>query len=216
MKKYKLGDVIRNARNAKGISLRELSRRTGISHPYLSQIETGKNDNPSKEFLLKLNDELQLTFVFLLAISSTDMGLSIDITKEVIDKYRNYIPANIHLIDVDFFFNTTLSKDIKENPEYYTDEKIKEIKLFFYEVKEMEELIIKRSQEKIKASNIRVLDLVLNTPMSKSDEIKIVNDVPSLSLNQILSDDIAITVNDKPLTKEDKLKLLEIANTIFK
>ena len=216
MKKYILGDVIHKARTAKGISLRELSRRTGISHPYLSQIETGKNKNPSIEFLLKLNEELQLTFVFLLAISSTDMGLSKDISKEVIDKYRNYIPANIHLIDFDFFFNTTLSNDINENPEYYTKEKIKEIKLFFYEIKAMEDLIIKRLNEKNKGHNINVLNLLLNTPNFKNDELKRINDVPSISLKDILSNNIVITVNDKPLTEEDKLKLLEIANTIFK
>ncbi|MFJ7826433.1 helix-turn-helix domain-containing protein [Psychrobacillus sp. NPDC096623] len=32
----KLGDVIGKARKKKGISIRELSRRTGISHPYLN------------------------------------------------------------------------------------------------------------------------------------------------------------------------------------
>ena len=41
-----LGDSIFTARTAKGLSLRELARRCGISNPLISQIENGHIANP--------------------------------------------------------------------------------------------------------------------------------------------------------------------------
>lgn len=49
-----LGTYLRNLRKEKGLTLREAAKRSGVSHPYLSQIETGKNDNPGLEILMKL------------------------------------------------------------------------------------------------------------------------------------------------------------------
>jgi len=212
MNNFKLGDVIGKARRAKGMSLRELSRKTDISHPYLSQLETGKNDSPSKEFLLKLADVLQLPFAFLISISSTDMGIAKDIPKDIIDKYRYYIPGYIDNIDFDSFIKLVLSTDINNRPGYYTDEKIEEIKSFFNEVKALEELTRGRSN----AKSIEVLNLILKNQKSISGVPKLINDKPSISLKEILLSDIEVMINDKPLSEEDKLKLLEIANTIFK
>lgn len=49
-----IGDFIKEKRKKMGLSARELSRRSNVSQAYLSQIETGKNDNPSMEVLEKL------------------------------------------------------------------------------------------------------------------------------------------------------------------
>lgn len=214
MKPLRLGEVIGKARTKKGISLRELSRRTGISHPYLSQIENGKNDSPSKEFLLKLADVLELPFAFLISISSTDMGLTKEISKEVIDTYRYYIPSYINNIDsADFFINSILSEDIKKRPDYYTDIKIMEIKHFFNEIKTLE--ILSRTHSN--ANNIEVLKKVLSNSSPNIDKSVLIDFVPSISLKDYLfSEHIKITVNEKTLSDEDKLKLIEIANTIFK
>ncbi|WP_053589677.1 helix-turn-helix domain-containing protein [Bacillus sp. FJAT-22090] len=217
MKYLKLGEVIGKARKKKGISLRELSRRTGISHPYLSQIETGKNDSPSLEFLVKLAEELQLPFAYLLCISSTEMvELSGFISKDVIDKYRYYIPPFIHNWDsADSFIEYALIGEIKERPDYYTYEKIKEIKNFFYGVKSYE-----KAYEKIinpKPNVRKLLEVLLKEPSTQTTK-KILNNVkPTISLKEYLfSKNIEITVDDKTLSDEDKLKLVEIANTIFK
>lgn len=42
-----LAEMCRNARARKGWTLREAEARTGISNALLSQIETGKQDNPT-------------------------------------------------------------------------------------------------------------------------------------------------------------------------
>lgn len=216
MEHIKLGEVIGKARKKKGISIRELSRRTGISHPYLSQIETGKNDSPSLEFLVKLADELQLPFAYLLCISSTDMvELSGLVSKDIIDKYRYYIPPFIHNWDsADSFIEYALKGEINERPDYYTYDKIKEIKNFFYGVKSYEKAFEKATNTRPSAR--RILEAVLNEPSTQLKQQMLNNEKPTISLKEYLfSNNIEITVDDKPLSDEDKLKLVEIANTIF-
>ena len=51
-----LGETLRLTRKLKGLSLREVEERTGISNAYLSQLETGKAENPSPHVLHKLSE----------------------------------------------------------------------------------------------------------------------------------------------------------------
>ena len=55
-----LGDVIRQQRELHELSLRQLARLTGISNPYLSQIEHGLRD-PSTAVVGSLADALDMT-----------------------------------------------------------------------------------------------------------------------------------------------------------
>ena len=55
-----LGDVIRQQRELHELSLRQLARLTGISNPYLSQIERGLRD-PSNAVVDSLADALDMT-----------------------------------------------------------------------------------------------------------------------------------------------------------
>lgn len=56
-----LGQIIRNKRREVGLTLDEVSAKTGFSKPYLSTIETGKVKNPpSYELLRKLEEVLQV------------------------------------------------------------------------------------------------------------------------------------------------------------
>lgn len=56
-----IGEIIKKARMEKGLSLRELARKSGVSQPYLSQLESGQNNNPTLEVLIKLADALGIT-----------------------------------------------------------------------------------------------------------------------------------------------------------
>lgn len=49
---YSFGEILKNYREAKNMSLSELHRKTGVSQPYLSQLENGKK--PSKKIIFKL------------------------------------------------------------------------------------------------------------------------------------------------------------------
>lgn len=48
----KLSEYISNELNERGWSLRELGRRSGFSHPYISAILSGQRTNPSADFCI--------------------------------------------------------------------------------------------------------------------------------------------------------------------
>lgn len=54
------GGMLRLFRTKKGMSLREVAQRCGISAPYLSDIERGYREPPYQELLEKLMDVLAL------------------------------------------------------------------------------------------------------------------------------------------------------------
>ena len=62
------GEVIREARVARGLSLRELARRIEITPSYLSDIENDRRV-PAEEILRALSTELELDFDDLMARS---------------------------------------------------------------------------------------------------------------------------------------------------
>ena len=63
MESRSIGEFIRLKRKEKGLSLRELARRTGISHPYLSQLENGHCYNPTPDVLRKLSKCLNVSYM---------------------------------------------------------------------------------------------------------------------------------------------------------
>ncbi|RSK30983.1 helix-turn-helix domain-containing protein [Bhargavaea beijingensis] len=59
------GEAIREAREKKGLSLRETAKRADISHPYLSQLENEKAKQPSKAVIRKLASVLDIPYPYL-------------------------------------------------------------------------------------------------------------------------------------------------------
>ena len=57
-----LGQELQAARKLKKLSLREVETATGISNPYLSQLENDKIQKPSPQFLGKLAALYELDF----------------------------------------------------------------------------------------------------------------------------------------------------------
>lgn len=49
-----LGNMLRNARNSAGFSLRDVEARAGVSNAYVSQLEGAKIKQPSPQILHKL------------------------------------------------------------------------------------------------------------------------------------------------------------------
>ena len=64
-----IGTFIRTERKKAKMTLKELSRKAGISYPYLSTIETGKRTNPSVEVLIELGNALDIQRDDILAIA---------------------------------------------------------------------------------------------------------------------------------------------------
>jgi len=58
-----IGSKLRNLRKVKNISMTELSKLSGITQGYISEIETGKK-NPSSEVVGKLSEALKIDQIY--------------------------------------------------------------------------------------------------------------------------------------------------------
>lgn len=61
MKPSLLSENLKLLRRVKGVTLRDVERATMISNSYLSQIETGKNINPTLSVLTSLSKYFKVT-----------------------------------------------------------------------------------------------------------------------------------------------------------
>ena len=62
----KLGELLRVARQMRGLSLRALEEQTGISNPSLSNIETGRSSNPGWWTVVRIAQHLKIPYETLL------------------------------------------------------------------------------------------------------------------------------------------------------
>lgn len=76
MESNNLGEILKEARKEKGFTLRELSERSGVSHSYISQLENGRNNNPTPLFLKRISDALSLPFTTLAALTEGNTKFS--------------------------------------------------------------------------------------------------------------------------------------------
>lgn len=79
------GEFLKIKRRALGISQRVFARITGISYSYISSLETGKRPAPSRDVLIRIENELRLkpkekaVFEQLAAKTKPDPTVSYDI-----------------------------------------------------------------------------------------------------------------------------------------
>lgn len=71
----KLGELLKMAREIKGVTLRDLERETGISNALLSQIETGHVRQPSFQNIVKIARALNVKLDTLADHSVTDLKI---------------------------------------------------------------------------------------------------------------------------------------------
>lgn len=60
------GEKVKEIRNSKGLSLKELESKCGVSHSYLSQIENGKRESPKFAIVRSLSIGLGVPYISLL------------------------------------------------------------------------------------------------------------------------------------------------------
>jgi transcriptional regulator with XRE-family HTH domain len=69
-----LASVLREARQSRGMSLREVERRTGIGNAHLSQLETGTIARPEPALIWELAVLYELDFADLLELAGRGAG----------------------------------------------------------------------------------------------------------------------------------------------
>lgn len=82
------GNEIKKIRKTKGLSLKEVGRRGGLSHAYLSQIENGKRLNPSHSVLKKLAKGLDCSYLELLETAGYFDGVSDEKKEQMKSRYE--------------------------------------------------------------------------------------------------------------------------------
>lgn len=88
------GEYIKEMRNNKKLSSRELAGKAGISQAYLSQLETGKNKNPTAETISKLAKALEVDYTELLfqteLVQKTVEEKADEEVNTIIENYNRY------------------------------------------------------------------------------------------------------------------------------
>ena len=95
-----LGAFLRKHRLAKGLTLAGLAKETGISRPYLTQIEGGSAKGPSEQKLRKIAVALDVPLATLLALANQEIFTN-DYVQEALDysELHRKISALQQLID---------------------------------------------------------------------------------------------------------------------
>ena len=160
MKEQKFGELIHSLRLEKKLALRGLSEKAGISHSYISQLESGERA-PSPEIIKKLAFALEYDFYTLFRVAGyldTNVGSTI-----FESEYLTNTEMNTVYFEVPGAFKN-YSEDGTENFAYISPEESKRWFLDLnYLLKYNEELYFKQKllNEKEKERILKFLGLLL-------------------------------------------------------
>lgn len=84
------GEFIKEIRFRKKLSLKDVSEKCGISHPYLSQIENGKKNTPKPAMIAKLAKGLGVPYILLLKKAGI-------LEEDIVDGENELLKENIRL-----------------------------------------------------------------------------------------------------------------------
>ena len=97
----RLGTELRRLRLIKGVSLRKVEAETGVSNPYLSQLERGVATNPAPTKLQALANYYETSYLELLGHAgylpsgTTESSPSLIASSENLENIDSQLPANV-------------------------------------------------------------------------------------------------------------------------
>ena len=103
----RLGTELRRLRLKKGVSLRKVQAETGVSNPYLSQLERGVATNPAPTKLQALADYYETSYLDLLGHAGylpngvTQSPLSLIASSENLEMRGSPLSANLNGLTAD-------------------------------------------------------------------------------------------------------------------
>lgn len=241
-KNYNIGEAIKTKRKELRYSLRELSKETGVSPTYLSQLERNERQTPSPDVLLSLSEKLGLPFTALLILSETDSEFKKTIdqydlsdlsTSEIIkmcsrpittEKIISVCSKVKHdktelLLLAQFLYETLRS--IEDYGEILHDEKMIEKSLnSLYKSENINEEVQKTLEYQIR---VLISGFKGNHPLSVKEQNMRINSTVKFiqtlfshtKLDEILKPDSVITYKGKELNIEEKNKIISILDTIL-
>jgi len=196
----KLGQLIKEKRVAKGLTLDELGEAIGYSNPYLSQIENGKRKKiPSKELLMKVAEELNIESMQILNLAG-------------------YVP--------DQFINDLCSGLMKELlNEFYIDIIPRDVSLLVYKkypelfstpcstLEELDSVLRDESLPSYPKYNM-IITLIAGIAEHKKSINRKLKEIPHFDLSLIYNYS-AITYKGRKLNESDRKRILDMLKVLF-
>lgn len=236
MDKFQFGRYLQSLRKEAALSIYKLSKLSGVSHSYISQIERGEKEIPSPEILSKLAGHLNESPLNLM-IYAGYINLDDDFSTKTIDliksqnmfKGRRKNPAIVHLTTVIFAkLDDSMSK-FKENDLAVTSyKKTNDLLIDYLDDNEVtvDQVIQQNSSGTIQFDNeiledkgiIYMMLEALRYIDEKELQIQALNqqleEQANCEIQYLISKD-RITYNKFELTDEDKQRLLSMLPILF-
>lgn len=218
--KNPFSEFLRNYRTERGLSTNDIHEKTGVSQPYLSQIENGKK--PSIKIINKISEGLKLNRYYLMRLA----GYITEEDEENLYGELEYKEKKLKALSSQYsttykYLNDLKSALDKSLSKIDSDSETKEI-LRLIEITEKESMYLKNESEAIKLQIIDIaaqLDSSLNGIEEKQLNELISNvldhSASSIDLLEILSSDVEVSLGKKKFTDLEKKKILSILKTIF-
>lgn len=137
MKEIELGKYLRSLRKKEGLTLVELSKMSGVSNPYISQIENGKF-TPSPEILKKLANPLGVTAFDLMvaaghwtADETTWRKEIFEESKKNLDDINNFLEVNkasMSMMEKDFYHLLRMNEDLYYGGKKLNNDEVEKVK----------------------------------------------------------------------------------------
>lgn len=217
--KNAFGEFLRKFRNERGLSTNDLHQMTGISQPYLSQIENGKK--PSTKIIQKISDGLNLNYHYLMRLAGyvTDediKNLNRQLKQKEIAVTSKLSEYKIAFNEVKRLSDLLMSKKNDNDKELLERLKVNENKL----------LSLKEQMENDQADITEILKK-LDTSLNGVEEQhweKLIDDLTEFTLEQtmteidlidLLNSHVELTFGSKKISDTDKEKIKSFLSIYF-
>jgi transcriptional regulator with XRE-family HTH domain len=199
MNPQEFGMYIKGLREEKKITVTELAKEAGISHPYLSQIENGRKGVPSIKVLKKLAGPLDVHYMELVyAAGHIDHPpASVDFGGDDIEKITSWLP----ILKVNY---PNAIRDLEEKYRQYFGED------FNITLRALKSLLW---EEPVNPN----LGILINEVKDLIDEMRVKEEINTnaLDLKSILEGSNKVMYNGNVLTKQDLQRVIDMLGVLF-
>lgn len=215
------GEYLSKLRKDRGLSIYRLSKESGVSHSYISQIENGKKDSPSPDVLKKLSGPLQKRYSELMEMAG-HLQENVDLQVNTETSLEKTIRLFVHMLlgNLEHPFSQSITNDVQEMlSDVGNKHNIQlKIKLHWANVTDRANLyadaiISYTDNTKYKWDVLEGLKSIAHKYYLWFDEFGTVQQ-PSLKLEELLQNE-NLTYNGSKLTEPDRKRIIEMLNLLF-
>lgn len=125
MPNKEFGKYLRAARVSKNLTLSQIGKEVGLSHSYLSQIETGLKKAPSPEILKKLAEAIGVPYLEMMEKAGYLVDVYVEKRKSALLEVNLRASRNLETIKKELLVDRTFNHEVKD----YLSERISRYRL---------------------------------------------------------------------------------------